>query len=1145
MKEMMDKKGFTLVELLVTLAIAGIVTAAIYEIYLSIQKQEVAQEEIADMQQGIRIATDQITKELRLAGYNGNAPIVGIVGSDNTNSITLDKNNTAKWVKLRGDFDGSNDGVYEEIKYTVDANSMLRRCSWKSSDVGTPCLWEDFVPNIQAVVFSFYNDQNSAISVSVDPNAADPSDDVATSLVRRVSFNVTGTTKQHAPDTPVGKLWANSPSSASTTKYKTAQLASDAVLRNFGSTASDTTAPNCPTNINVIATGNCGELQVTWDWSDKNPPEGDLAGFLVYYQAANGMDTGSMTVSDPSARSAFLTNRLTGVSYSIDVRAYDRYFNKNTTCDPLPYPTATPTNSLGAPNPPDNFQATPGNNQVKLTWNPIDTTIANNRDVKGYRIYRGTTADFTPSSTNMIACEKLKTTDDAVPGCTNNVLSTADAEAGWSETTSFTDSTAANCNKYYYIIRSIDTCLTESANSTVISATPPDNDKKPNTPVITSLVAGDDTSSIIVNWTLVYDQSDTTHSAPSLFRVFYKRSADSAWNQWGADIPIDITNPSTLSGIATLNGLLTNTQYDIKISAFDSTANCSNESDVTASNTGTISTAACAPKITWSGRGGHFIFPGITTTGQPLANFSQVGTDPGTVANSRFLTWLVDPLDCTPDSSNYDRQGFDYSNPPDYTTLSPAQVEFYINNEGSSTDTAANIPYNYTGVTQFVDSAPRSDDGYYHWPVYPLNPVHIDTTRLCDGTKDFTIRAVDGETYTAENTIILEIKNGGIVQNSSQATITNITTPNDYHNQVIFGLRNSSTVRNLRIKKMAFSWNDPILGNPFVNLKKIEVFNSSNILIGLFDDTVSPVDTTTGTEVTLTTIPELNTGSTAAVNLTFTRPDGSVPSTADMRGKGITIDSVTFEDSIETSLSCTPTNLATLTTSSDPVAGGVQQDKPTAGTAAQTTVGLTVAANLSVGVSLPVTDSTASVTSARIQYAVVTNSSTTAPTRPSSLTDLGNYPNLVTMTFDSFSGLWKGTIPSNNDSRVWYFIEAVDSIGNSDISPDTGAYTYAQCGTTTPTVVFNSPPTPADNSNVNNLVTIEVTASSTAGISSVVLFTDPASSALIIPATTMVEVSAGVWRGSYDATAGNLHHLLKVTATDKCGNQQTISRTYN
>lgn len=1151
MKKKRDIRGVSLIELMVTLAIAGIVTAAIYEIYISIQRQGVAQEEIAEMQQAVRIATDQITKELRLAGYNGKngeAPIVGIVGSTNIDQITLDKNNTSEWVKIRGDFDESNDGVYEEVRYTIDANSMLRRCFWKSSNAGTPCEWEDFVPNIKNIVFSFYNDQNGSVAISVDPNGADPSSDVVSSPVRRVSFNLTGMTKEHPLTSPIYKLWSAG--------YKTASLTSDAVLRNFGAAASDITAPACPTGISVIVTGNCGELQVTWSWADKNPPEGDLAGFLIYYQASNGMDTGSMTVSDPNARSAFLTNRINdvSVSYSVDVRAYDRYFNRNDTCDPLPYPTGTPTNSGAAPNPPDSFKATPGQNEVKLTWNPLDTSITNNRDVKGFRLYRGTTADFVPSSTNIIACEKIKDGEPAVTGCTNNVLSAANAETGWSDVTSYTDSTAVNCNKYYYIIRSVDQCLTEGSNSQVVSATPPDNDKKPNTPVITSLVAGDDTSSIIVDWTLAYDPADTTYAPPDKFKVFYKMTIDSTWTQWGADITNTLTGgPQTLTGMATLNGLLTNTSYDIKISAFDVkvlSPLCEIESAVTASNTGTISTAACAPKISWGTRGGHFIFPGITTTGTALANNSKVGTEPDTVANSRFLTWIVDPLDCTPDSSNYDRQGFDYNNPPTYNppSVSPnARVEFFINSSGSSTDIGADTAYNDPTITQHVDTAPRASDNYYHWPTYPLNNAHIDTSRLCNGLKDFTIRAVDGEQYTAENTVILEIKNGGIEHNSSVATISNITTPNDYHNQVVFGLKNSSTVKDLRIKKMTFTWDDPFVGNTFVNLKKIEVFNSSNVLIGLFEDTLVPIDTTSGTEVSLTTIPTINTSSTATIKLTFTKPDGSAPIETDMRGKTLTLDSVAFEDNTDPGFTCSATSLATLSTSSDPVAGGVKQNKPAVDTTAKTTTGIQVASGTGVEVSLPVTDATASVASVSIQYAAVTSSSTTAPTRPSSLTEIGNYPNLVAMTFDSISGLWKGTIPSNNDLRVWYFIEAVDSIGNADISPDTGAYTYAQCGTTPPTAAFSGA-TPANGSNVNNIVTIEVTVSSTSGISNVFLFTDPndpVNQLIIQPPVAMVEVSSSVWKGSYNATAGNLKHLLKVTATNNCGIQTTISRTFN
>lgn len=1152
-----DKRGVTLIEILVTLVIAGIAMAAIYEIYLSIQRHGIAQDAISEMQQNVRIATDQITKELRSAGYNPN-PIVGIVGSGcaapdspSCSTRTLSASYPGNSVTLRGDFDG--DGVFEEATYKVNTSSALVRC-YKVSTDPNPCQDEVFVPNITSVTFNFYDKTNTATDVKTVTTT--PPD----STVRRVAVSIKGVTKQYDKDAPVGKLWTASPCADvdPNKRCKTASLTSDAVLRNFGATAADTTAPTCPTNIAVTVTNNCGELQVTWSWADSTPPAGDLAGFLIYYQASNGLDTGTLTVQNPSARSAFLQKRQTGISYSVDVRAYDRYFNKNTTCDPLPYPTATPEN-VGAPSAPTGFQAAPGNNQVTLTWNPIDTSIPTNRDAKGYRLYRGTAPDFVPGTTNMIACERTKSGDPIPTGCPSgkNLLSTPDAETGWSSVTSFTDATALNCTKYYYIIRAVDQCLLEGPNSTVINATPPDNDKKPNTPVITSLVAGDDISTIIVSWTLAYDQADTTHSAPDIFRVFKRLTGPPTgpWEQWGADIPITLTGGvQTLTGSATLTPLLQNTYYDVKVSAFDSAAMCRNESP---STPGTITTAACGPLITWGNRGGHFIspgIPGITPTGSPLANFSKVGTEPDTVANSRYITWKVDPLDCTDTSNNYDRNGFDYDNPPLYTpgNVKPLpntpKVEFYINVGGSSTNTPAHDIYKDSIITfpTNVDLAARSDDGYYHWPVYPYQSGHIDTTKFCDGQKDFKIRAVDGETYSAENTIILEIKNGGIVHNSSQATITNITTPDDFHNQVIFSLRNSSTVKDLRITKMKPSWN-----NTLVNLKKIEVFDINNILIGLFEDTVLPIDTISGTEVTLTQIPNIPVGSTATVKVTFTKDDGTVPSTADMRGKTVTLDSVSVQDNADPLFfNCTATALASLATSSAPIIGPVVQDQPSPNTPAKTSPdpSIKVAANTPVKVSLPTAPIPPALTSTRIRYGVDTLGSSTAPPRPSSLAGSSLfYANLVTMVFDSITGLWNGTIPANNNARIWYFIEAVEVTANFDISPEQGAYTYAQCGITPPTVspISSNPVGP----NVNGNVDVEVTASSVSGIQTVILFADPScvGCSLGVPPTPMGETlpGSGVWRGSYNAGAGSDHHILQVKVTDNCGNVTTVSKSFN
>jgi prepilin-type N-terminal cleavage/methylation domain-containing protein len=61
-------KGFTLVEILVVIAILGLVMASIYSIYLTNMKSAYSQEEVVEVQQNLRIAMDSITKDIRMAG---------------------------------------------------------------------------------------------------------------------------------------------------------------------------------------------------------------------------------------------------------------------------------------------------------------------------------------------------------------------------------------------------------------------------------------------------------------------------------------------------------------------------------------------------------------------------------------------------------------------------------------------------------------------------------------------------------------------------------------------------------------------------------------------------------------------------------------------------------------------------------------------------------------------------------------------------------------------------------------------------------------------------------------------------------------------------------------------------------------------
>lgn len=61
--------GFSLVELLVVTVLMGLVVTAMYGLYLSSQKNAFTSEEVVDVQQNMRIALEEMARDIRLAGF--------------------------------------------------------------------------------------------------------------------------------------------------------------------------------------------------------------------------------------------------------------------------------------------------------------------------------------------------------------------------------------------------------------------------------------------------------------------------------------------------------------------------------------------------------------------------------------------------------------------------------------------------------------------------------------------------------------------------------------------------------------------------------------------------------------------------------------------------------------------------------------------------------------------------------------------------------------------------------------------------------------------------------------------------------------------------------------------------------------------
>ncbi len=84
-KILRDSRGFTLVELMIVVAVSGVLMGSLYSAYRAQQKVYTAQESVAEMQQNLRAAMSVMSTEMRMAGYDPNGDGgIGIVSANPT-----------------------------------------------------------------------------------------------------------------------------------------------------------------------------------------------------------------------------------------------------------------------------------------------------------------------------------------------------------------------------------------------------------------------------------------------------------------------------------------------------------------------------------------------------------------------------------------------------------------------------------------------------------------------------------------------------------------------------------------------------------------------------------------------------------------------------------------------------------------------------------------------------------------------------------------------------------------------------------------------------------------------------------------------------------------------------------------------------
>lgn len=139
------ENGFTIVELMVALALTGIVTVAIYKTFTWQQRVYTVQDSVASVQQGLRAGMDIILKDLRMAGYSPVTPGLAGITAASANSITF---------TIDRDSNGISNGTIdpgETISYSVSSGSLTRTVS------GSPAVVDVVMDNVDTLNFVYYN----------------------------------------------------------------------------------------------------------------------------------------------------------------------------------------------------------------------------------------------------------------------------------------------------------------------------------------------------------------------------------------------------------------------------------------------------------------------------------------------------------------------------------------------------------------------------------------------------------------------------------------------------------------------------------------------------------------------------------------------------------------------------------------------------------------------------------------------------------------------------------------------------------------------------------------------------------------------------------------------------------------------------
>jgi type IV pilus assembly protein PilW len=155
MRRQGGQRGFTLLEVLISSAIFGVVISAVYTMYITNQTTFLRGENKIDLQQNARVAMALMAREVRMAGYD---PSNVIPAQASQTAVQVANANSTTIIA-----DVTGDNVSDRVTYRLQGGQIVREISSWVGGAWTPNPPDsgEVAGSVTALAFTYYDASNN------------------------------------------------------------------------------------------------------------------------------------------------------------------------------------------------------------------------------------------------------------------------------------------------------------------------------------------------------------------------------------------------------------------------------------------------------------------------------------------------------------------------------------------------------------------------------------------------------------------------------------------------------------------------------------------------------------------------------------------------------------------------------------------------------------------------------------------------------------------------------------------------------------------------------------------------------------------------------------------------------------------------